>query len=173
MQSTASLIFRLQTSSRVAQYYEVCITPTRDYGDCAVCFSFDCARKTTQRTFTNMYLCLFSSGTHFKAATCNIEREIEKVRLKYDATKLFPTNLVLQGGYSKVKGRSTPSGGWGDARDIQLCKLIAQGASGVNLTAILNKEDHRWKMTVLSFEICLCDSTAFMWKLKWDLDSII
>ncbi|XP_069984293.1 glutamic acid-rich protein isoform X2 [Penaeus vannamei] len=82
-------------------------------------------------------------GTHFKAATCNIEREIEKVRLKYDATKLFPTNLVLQGGYSKVKGRSTPSGGWGDARDIQLCKLIAQGASGVNLTAILNKEDHR------------------------------
>ncbi|XP_063589631.1 alpha-1,6-mannosyl-glycoprotein 2-beta-N-acetylglucosaminyltransferase-like [Penaeus indicus] len=82
-------------------------------------------------------------GTHFKAATCDIQREIKKVKLRYDATKLFPENLVLHGAYVKMRGKNTPSGGWGDVRDIQLCKLIAQGAARINLTAIINTEGHR------------------------------
>ena len=63
------------------------------------------------------------SGVHHKGKNCKAEEKKKVVQRMIELNKnhLFP-NTVAIGSYSGLKLRDPkPNGGWGDARDRQLC----------------------------------------------------
>ena len=77
------------------------------------------------------------SGVHHHTKKCNEEGDAQKVvgRLELQKEHLFPGDLHLDGGLYPPAPRKKmkPFGGWGDARDHNLCLSFVNNALNVSL----------------------------------------
>ena len=84
---------------------------------------------------------LFTSGTHFENSTeCDLEREVSKLQEVLDSMQadLFPAMLGDTRAITALKIADL-NGGWGDKRDQELCKAIANNSATIQTIRSLQK----------------------------------
>ena len=72
--------------------------------------------------------CVSFSGVHHKGKNCNPEVKVKQLEdlLKRNSNSMFPDRLVVAGRPRSAGRTPKPNGGWGDKRDIELCKSFVQ-----------------------------------------------
>uniref|UniRef100_A0A6A7FY52 Alpha-1,6-mannosyl-glycoprotein 2-beta-N-acetylglucosaminyltransferase n=1 Tax=Hirondellea gigas TaxID=1518452 RepID=A0A6A7FY52_9CRUS len=84
------------------------------------------------------------NGTHAKQKNdCNLDELVKKVEQKIVKAEkyLFPASMFFDGSFKNAMKTMKAWGGWGDLRDVELCKAITNGTASDDTLTRLQFED--------------------------------